>query len=429
MPPLLDSRISRYLLAAAGPVASAGAQFALSVVLLHSLGAKAFGAFSFLLVATQFGAGITGALFCAPLPLLMSMKDHAARGGDVRSLFAANGLAAVVSATVFLTAGLAVGVGWHASLLCAGFAASSSLRWFARTHAYALGFPLRTTASDITYSAALLLGVVAVWMAPQHALAAAFGALALSAVAGLLPFGGSYFRSQFADLRPRDLPGYLRIWRQHSGWSLLGVLTTEATANAHVYIVTFAFGATAFAPLAASALLIRPISVVINALTEFERAQMARQIGAGARGSAIGSLRVFQWALIATWVASASAAALLFLFAPRLLFPERYDLSVIAASAALWLAVAGVRAARTPHGVLLQAAGEFRVLAWASVISSVGSIAAVTALIWLKGPLWSIAGILFGELLIAAWIWRAVGTWIRGTGNAGNAPAKEHGSW
>jgi hypothetical protein len=57
-----------------------------------------------------------------------------------------------------------------------------------------------------------------------------------------------------------------------------------------------------------------------------------------------------------------------------------------------------VRALRTPESVLLQAAGEFKPLAAASVRSSAVSVFFTAALLFSFGPLVSIGGILAGEL-------------------------------
>ena len=76
-----ESRLSRYALATIGPVGSAGAQFALSLVMLQRLDLGAFGAFSLLLVACQFSWGIWSALFCAPLPVLLAQAPADDRHG------------------------------------------------------------------------------------------------------------------------------------------------------------------------------------------------------------------------------------------------------------------------------------------------------------------------------------------------------------
>lgn len=418
----MDSRglarsLWRYSLAAVGPVGSAIAQFALSLVLLRKLDPSAFGSFSFLLVVSQLGLGIWSALFCAPLPTLMANGNEESRDRLLKCLLAANLMGTGLAFFMLLALGFALALSGSASLLFACYSAAALLRWFARAQAYATNSPLRTMSSDLIYTVALLIAVLGMQAIGVASLETAFGALFFCATLGLLPFGSTWAKQQFIQFRAHDLGAYAGVWRLHSRWSLLGVLTTELTANAHVYIVTFASGASAFAPLAASALLIRPINVTMNALSEFERAQMAKHIGARRIDLVMSSVRLFRLALVATWVITAVASALLLYYAPRLIFPAQYELEVLAIGTALWMAVSAVRLLRTPESVLLQAAGSFRPLAFASVLASIGSVAAVLALMATSGPLWSIAGILFGELLMAAWIWWQATRWRRSSLN------------
>lgn len=403
--------LMRYSLATVGPVGSAGAQFALSLVLLRVLDTSAFGSFSFLLVASQFSWGIWSALFCAPLPILLTTGDDSSRRLMLRSLFTTNLFAAVIAFALFLLLGLALGLTVTAAGLFAAYAAVALLRWFARALAYATGTPLRTTASDITYSVTLLGGAALASFGHTATLDLAYAVLLLGASLGLLPFGRAYLAGQFIHVSPRNVAGYGLVWRQHSGWSLLGVLTTEATANSYAYIVTLAYGPQGFAPLAASALITRPIHVAMNALTEFERARMARQIGDRRIELAMASVRFFRYVLVSAWIVTAIGIAALLYSAPRRIFPPQYDSSVLASGAALWMAVAGIRLLRAPYSTLLQAAGAFRPLAFASVLSSGISIPTVIALLAAGGPLWSIGGILAGEIVLLYWTWRQARRW------------------
>jgi hypothetical protein len=413
----LAGSLARYSLAAVGPIGSALSQFALSLVLLRRLEPDAFGSFSFLLVVSQLGLGIWSALFCAPLPTLMASGDSQSRGRLLDCLLATNLVATALAFVLLLAVGIAVNLSDIAALLFACYSAAALLRWFARAQAYATGAPLRTMSSDLVYTGALLLNVLAMLVFGAASLESAFGALFLCVVLGLFPFGADWAKQQFIRFRPRDTGGYMAVWRLHSKWSLLGVLTTELTANAHVYIVTFAYGASAFAPLAASALLIRPINVTMNALSEYERAQMARHLGEQRTDLALSAVKLFRVALAVTLVTTAVASTLLLWLAPRLVFPAQYGLGVLSIGTALWMTVSAARLARLPESVLLQAAGAFRVLAFASVLSSVGSVVSVIALMALFGPLWSIAGILFGELLMAIWIFRQAARWRSTSGN------------
>jgi hypothetical protein len=261
------------------------------------------------------------------------------------------------------------------------------------------------------YSAGLLGGIGLIAILDTNSADLPYAALMASVALSLLPFGRQFFLEQFVRIHPRNLPHYLSVWRRHSRWSLIGVVTTEATVNAHAYIVTLLSGSSAFAPIAASALIIRPITVVMNALTEFERPQMARQIVEGQIGSVQRTAGIFLCVLIAAWIVTAAAAALLITYKPELVLPSGYSQIYLSWGMMLWMAVALMRILRTPDSVLLQAGGMFRWLAHASIISSGVSICAVAALLFLSGPLWSIGGILLGEAICVAWVWRQAWRW------------------
>ena len=403
-------RTLRYGLAAIGPVGSAGAQFVVSVQLLHVLDPNAFGAFSFLLVASQLSLGLWSALFCAPMPILLSGEE--AHDNQMRRCLMSTNLAmAIVAFAIFALLGIILRADLVASLLFASYAMAMLLRWFARAYAYATGQPGRTVTSDIIYTIVLLAGVGVVALAHSTSAVPTYASLVAGAVLSLAPFGLRYLKQQFGEFSLKALKSYGDIWRRHSGWSLTGVLTTEATANAHAYIVTLVSGAIAFAPLAASALLMRPIGVITNALTEFERPQMARQL-ARDRREALATMRFFRMMLVAAWVVTVVAALALMHYGPALLFPATYDRRFLMIGTLLWLAIAGVRTVRTAESVLLQAAGQFKPLAHASMISCGVSLIGVFAFLVLGGPLYSLVGVLLGEAVFALWIWRETSRWL-----------------
>lgn len=395
------SKALRYGMAGIGPIAVAGSQFLLSVQLLHSLGADAFGLFSFLLVTSQLSTGIWAALFAAPMPLLLSTSDPSQRLAHRRALMAANLAGVVIAVPAFASLALVLHAPLAVSLLFGAFAAANLLRWFGRAYAYVNGHQWRTMTSDIVFSVTLMIGIAIGVLRPADTLLAPYATLLLGAVVGLAPFGRQFLKQQFAELSARDLGGYGEVWRKHSSWSLTGVLTTEATGNAHAYIVTLLSGANAFAPLAASALMMRPVSVASNALTDFERPQMARLLAEGRTSDADRSVTFFRVILLLAWVGTVALALALMRFAPGVLFPPQYDPRQLLIGTCLWLGVALVRLVRTPESVLLQAAGQFRPLASASLISCGVSVIGVTALLFTAGPVWSILGVLAGEVVFA----------------------------
>jgi hypothetical protein len=408
------AHLRRYAIAALGPIASAAAQFLLSFVLLRRLPADQFGEFSFLFATAQFSAGIWSALLCAPLPIVLrgGQGGSPERPAVLSSLWTFNLLGSIVGSFFFVGLALLLGTAPEAAILFGVFAGLNLLRWFARTFAYTTGSPTRTTVSDALYSAVLLSMVGIFFIDKSLTLTPAYASLALGSLVGLGAFGRTFFRLQFTAISLGSLASYADVWRRHAKWSLLGVVTTEATANAHVYIVTAFGGPTVFAPIAASALLIRPVQIAMNALGDYERTQMARQVASANVKGAVSSVRIFRRVLIAAWCATALAAALLMAFRPRLLFPARYSLDTLTIGVALWMAVALVRSLRVPESSLLQGAGEFRALAFSSVWSCGVSIVGVLLSLALIGPVWSIVGILIGEALFAAGIWRQARNWL-----------------
>ncbi|MCU4181152.1 hypothetical protein [Bosea sp. BH3] len=405
--------ILRYGMAAIGPIAVAGSQFLLSLQLLRYLSPDDFGAFSFLLIASQFLTGISNALLCAPLSVVASNSNASERDALLRSVFAVNACLTAATLALFGLAGGALGSTALGTALFAVYAALAMMRWFARADAYAAGMPWRTIASDLAYSATLLIGIALLTILGSRTVDPPYAVLLASSAVGMLPFGRRYFSNQMRAFGRAQLRAYGTIWRRYSSWSLTGVVTTEMTGNAHAYIVTLLSGSTAFATVAASALLIRPMTVVMNALTEFERPRMARELDAGRLPAVLRSLVSFRLVLIAGWIVSGLAAAAVLLLNPGLLFPGSYDLNALMTGCALWIVIAGIRLMRTPESAVLQAAGMFRPLAYASIISCGVSVAAVAGILLLAGPIWSIAGILLGEAVFAGWIWRQALRWRR----------------
>ncbi len=155
----LASRVFKYSLATIGPVGAAGAQFILSLQMLHTLTPREFGSFSFLLVALQFSCGIWSALFCSPLPAVVTTKTDAEKLEMLRCLFSANAAGAAIASLLFALLGLSLGLPTWGIVLFALYAAATLLRWFARQHAYLVGNMPRTVLSDTLYSVCLFSGI------------------------------------------------------------------------------------------------------------------------------------------------------------------------------------------------------------------------------------------------------------------------------
>ncbi len=398
-----------YALASIGPIGAAVGQFLITLLLLRTLSAPEFGAFSFLLVVSQFLQGIWGALFCAPLLIALTRSAETEETPPHRAAAILN-VSLVLDLILFaamIGMAMLMRLPFLDALLFAAFAALGLIRWLARALHYAIGKGYRTNISDLLYAGVLIAAACALWAVDGVSLTNAFAALLAATLLALPPLVPAYMRAQFQP-GGGGWRGYAPAWREQGRWALTGVVTTEATVNAHAYIVTGLLGAAAFAPLAATALIIRPANVVVNALGEFERAQMARKAAAGGdAGELAKSILFFRLVLALLWIGSAALAVLLLATPARGFFPAQYPAEVLITGMGLWLAVLAFRFARTPESTWLQAMDRYRPLAWASVWSCLFSVGAVLILLLLAGPLWSIAGIAIGEAAFALWTWRA----------------------
>jgi hypothetical protein len=227
----------------------------------------------------------------------------------------------------------------------------------------------------------------------------------------LAPFGWAFFRAQFAAIGRGNPAAYWPIFKNLTRWSLLGVALTEVTVNAHAYLVTFIAGPSAFALLALGMLLMRPASLMQSALPDLERPAMARAIR-GADWSGLSRIQQrFLAGLSAAWVGNLALVAGLLIFIPALVLKKGYALDQVIIVAILSAVICGVRTLRVPPSVLLQAAGQFRELASIGTSSSVISVAATLALLLAFGPVFSLAGILLGELVILVRVMQMARAW------------------
>lgn len=376
---------------ASGPFAVAAGTFLVTLLLLNALPAAEFGVFAFLLVVTNLGSSLSNALVGAPMAVLASGPDRTGQDAvlTVGALLAlAVGVAAAVCALLLGAADAAAPAGL--------FGAASTLRWNRRGVVFAELRPHLALRSDLAYAFGLIAPVLLLLFIGD-ALGLVMWGFALAALIGwsvLLPAPATW--------TALTLSGYGAVWRDKSRWTLLGVVTTDATANAHAYLVTGIAGPAAFALMAAAMLPFRPVGVMSAALVQYERPRLARAIAAGnlqlARAKADG-LRV---ALLATWSAGSLVAFLLLMPGSSLsglIFPPEYDPVALALTSMMWCSVWLLRALREAPSALLQGAGAFRGLALASCGSALVSVIGVLWLLLLSGPLGAMFGLISGEVV------------------------------
>lgn len=404
----LTATALRYGASAAGPAVVSGAHFLASLIFLRNLPAQQFGLFSFVMVAVSFAMSLNGSLIAVPLTrqIVTGMDD--ARP----ACFQMNWLVCFGFAGLLFVALLC----GHASLpdacLLALFGGVFTFRWFARCFAYVDGRIAAAVRSDIAYG--LLLAGGLAMMAAAHQVSLLHGSVMLlvAALMALLPFGADFFRAQLSAMAgsPRR---YWPVFRDLSRWSLIGVVLTEATVNAHAYLVTFISGAGAFALLALGMLLTRPASLMQSALPDLERPAMSRAIANGDMAALSRIRRHFTWGLAAAWLANMLLCAVLLAIFPLLVLKKGYLLHDVVLVAILASVIVALRVWRTPLAVLLQAAGQFKELAGIGVQSGALSVIATLTLLLMFGPIASMGGIMLGELVILIRVLQMTRDWKR----------------
>ena len=397
----------RYGLSASGPVAISGAHFLASLVFLRNLPAAEFGLFSFVLVVVPFCMSMVGALVSTPVTTATHGQDPTV----VAVCIKLNLVLGAIAATCVLAFLLISHAALAPAFLLAGFGGTLTYRWFARSYAYVGGRVFAAVGSDAVYSLCILAGLGALVFTHHVTLENGAAVMLLAALASLVPFGPEFARRQFAALRSTSLRRYWPVWKDMTRWSLIGVVFTEMTANAHAYFVTFISGPQSFALLALGMLLMRPVSLVQSALPDMERPVIARAI---AGGDIAGALRVtgeFRMAVIAAWLGTVTLAAIILLEFPQLLLKKGYAEDQVVAVTILCAIIMALRSLRAPHAVLLQAAGAFKDLASIGTKSSVVSIVATLGLLLAFGPIASLGGVLLGEIVILVIVMRLTRNW------------------
>lgn len=410
--------LSRYALALLGNAGSSGAQFGLSLALVAMLTASGFGLFTFLMLLCQFVWAVAGALFSAPMAALardagQSPGGDPSQGHDTWAVLALLQCLFVVPVGLSAFAIAAVtGPGMHTPTVYALVAMLGCLRQFGRISQYSRGDQRGVVQSDALYCIAMAIGIGMLFLADhRHALVLAFTMQACAQALCLVPL-----LAQFAGWRqsrrhahgpgsPGLLGRYRRVWTRYSGWSLLGVVSTEATFSAHNYIVTGMLGTAAFGSIAATGILTRPGNVALVALGEFERARLARVHAEG--GDLASKRRVFFAASTVVWLASLAVTVIALAWFPDLLGRRGYDRADLVVSAWGWLAVLLVRCAYLPMSTEMQSLGAFKALAWPTVIAMPVSVLGSFFLIGHFRPAWTLAAIVVGQVVVGVLIWRS----------------------
>jgi hypothetical protein len=297
------------------------------------------------------------------------------------------------------------------ALLLGLFGGALTFRWFARCYAFIEGRLRHAIASDIVYAAALIFGLAVLAFSRHVTLITGAVAMLLAALVSFAPLGRKFFAEQFAALSAGSLRLYGATFRDVTRWSLLGVIFTELTVNAHAYLVTFVAGPGPFALLALGMLLMRPASLVQSALPDLERPAMTRQIAARDWRGLARTRREFGAGLIAMLAVTLALDAGLLIWFPGLILKKGYSLHDVSIVAAISAVIMAIRCLRAPPALLLQAMGAFKQSAAISLKTSAISVIATLILLLAFGPIASLGGVALGELAFLLYCRKLASAW------------------
>jgi O-antigen/teichoic acid export membrane protein len=406
----LVAKLQRYGLAILAPAAVSAAHFIVQVILVLQVTPAEFGLFAFFMIIVQLGYGISNALVSTPYTVSIHQAD--ATEEERRAFFAISGLYALAFGAVCAgVAALFEAGSW--AYLFAIFGMTAMFRWFGRAHSYAEFQQTTAALSDFLYSGCLLAsvgGLVLLGRLEMDWIALAFLS---SSLIGLLAFGRKFLWAQFVQALRSHISSYGKVWKEQARWTLVGVVSTEATSNAHSYLVTSFAGPAAFAPLAAAALFLRPVLLAITSLTQLERPVMSKAIAGHEVARADSTRKSFFAALLAVWFAVVLLAVGLLWFRPEDIAKASYNIEDFQIAVALIALVVLVQVWQAPNSVFLQAAKEFKALATTSLYACFFSILLAAAALYLAGPIYSLAGIVAGQAIMAVQISLKARNWRR----------------
>jgi len=400
--------LQRYALAVLAPASVSAAHFVIQLLMLGSLSPAEFGSFAFLLIIVQFGFGLSNALVSTPYMVNVAHGDPSDTAH--RTFFTVNALFAVLFGISVTLAGLAIATGpW--CYVFGAFGGLAMIRWFGRAYSYAHLKPRAAAISDIVYAVCLVGMVAILFFNGQFGAATVAASFLIATAVSCLCLGLGFLRAQLYNLRIGSLPAYRKVWLGQARWTLLGVVTTESTANVHSYLVTLLAGPAAFAPMSAGALLVRPVLLSMSSLSQLEAPVLARAIASGDFLAADRTCRTFHAILLGIWAMTGLLAGAILLFIPSLIIKPNYAAADIITALALFMIITLAQIWQVPNASALQAANEFKDLSTVSVVSCAFSIAGVLGCLLVFPPVYSLAGIALGQCVMAGLTARLTGRW------------------
>ena len=381
-----------------GPMAFAGANFLVAVLLQQRVSASQFGLYAFSQVLIATGMSVSNGLFGGPLAV--ELRDGGHKIPMLVAFYRANAWFCVVASCITFGALRLAGADFYENLVLIATSAAAWMRWFMRSVDLALQRRQAAMLVDLVYALGLasFIGVLAMLGRLE------FGWILLAQLGGTVASLATSLRGVPEMSRMRSVPStqlFRFSFAKHGQWSLIAIMATQLTVNAPTYLITFILGASRFAPVALATLLFRPLGVVLTGLVQYEQGRMARRFPSGAMAELDADVRYLRVVVGLVWVTNVLAVGALLWFAPEYVFKEGYSPDELALAIVAIAVIVLVRSVREPQLTALQAGGAFRQLTVATLLC-VPVPLAISASLLLLAPhsaAWSLSGPLIGEIL------------------------------
>jgi O-antigen/teichoic acid export membrane protein len=379
--------------------------FGLNLVLVRALSATDYGIVSLWMAMALLAVGIQNALVNAPLNVhVNAAPDPASAHRLGEALAVVNLLAIGLTTLTVVLVELLVDAEWAphdtvAAIAIPLFVAAGMYREYYRSLAFSRNNMTMLVWVDGPYLAVttLCLGAMFVWPERFATLAAAFLAMSVGCVVSQLFLSGHFREPRLRPFRRGWIAEYRRV-AHDSGWALIGVLTTHLHARSYLYVTVNMVGLAGLAAINVVGILFRPVRIMMTAWARTALPELAAHLAGGrveafdrivARAFVLAAAGSFVW-LVALW----------FGWGPI----ERHFLAGNYPDAWLlvwpWAVAAAIEAMSSTIATALQAAREFKFLAYGTVLSAPVTIAATVGVVLWHGYTWTMYGVAVGNLVL-----------------------------
>jgi len=419
---------------------------------------REYGIFAFMLVTQALFTGLSNALLGSPALIELSANDGPERNQRMKSYLRVNLLLSLIAGLIQASIAWGMDAPIHTSIAFGWSGLFTTLRWFGRAYGNNTHAHHRVVASDAVYAVVGLSGIALLfathsigllqtawlnsgaaflalfalphayrrlqWEAKEHTIGGSkehtiggskehmiggnkehtIGGSKEHMISGHKEhmIGGNKERSGSGHQSPTGSAWapFREGFKRQGQHALLGVVTTEATANAHPYLVTLLLGSEAFAPLAAAMLLFRPLAVVNMSLTQVERPRLRKLIHQGRATEAQQSLKRFRLLNLTAWLGNSLLAGGILLFAAGYYWKEQSSMPIFQSSLCMLMLIRLLSTVRAPNSVLWQAHDRFRALSRFTLYSALITVPTTALLAYFLGAEASLIGIFAGESVL-----------------------------